>query len=90
MCQRLKACRKSDFADTEIWIEQEVSGFLDPYAREVFGEIQTGRLLEQFAKVEHKRAERILRLLSLLRQLPRVQRTQGVSGSPVVWVNAIS
>src|SRR6266487_4071182 len=50
--QRLKADFKSNLADTQVGIEQQIFRFLDPDAGQVIGEIDARHLLKQFAEVK--------------------------------------
>src|SRR4051812_1976495 len=57
MRQRLKTDFVSDFADAEVWVEQQILGFLNPHARNVIREVKPRRFLEEFAEIERARVD---------------------------------
>ncbi|MDB6058204.1 MAG: hypothetical protein JWO95_2048 [Verrucomicrobiales bacterium] len=57
--QRLESDFIRDFADAQIWIEQQVLRLFDAHARDVVGEVQPGGLLEHLAKMERARVNRL-------------------------------
>src|SRR5689334_9008417 len=56
--EALKTDFISNLADSEIWVEQELFGFLNAHSREVIGEVHPGNLLEHLAKIERAGIDR--------------------------------
>jgi hypothetical protein len=52
MCQRLKPDFKGDFAYAQIGIMKQILRFFNPHARQVIRKIDSGNLLEHFAKIK--------------------------------------
>jgi hypothetical protein len=51
--QGLKADAVRNFVNPPIGVQEQIPRLLHSHPRHVFGEIDTGRLFEQFAKVKH-------------------------------------
>src|SRR5437879_10830258 len=46
VCERLEPHFVGDFADAQVWVQQQAFGLFDAHTRNVVGEVHTGYLLE--------------------------------------------
>src|ERR1035437_398535 len=59
MRQRLEPDLEGNLAYPQVWIEQQVFGFLDAHARKVIREVNPGHFLEHLAEIESTGVDRL-------------------------------